>query len=456
MLFEDTIAAVGTAPGEGGIGIIRISGPLAPEIAHQAFRSPGGASPELESHTVRYGFIADPDTGERLDEVLLIYMAAPRSYTREHVVEVHCHGGPMPVRRVLALVNRLGARLAEPGEFTRRAFLSGRLDLTQAEAALDIIRARTEQAEKMAMEQLGGAISLKVGSIREGLIEARAHMEAYLDFPEDEIEPAGLKQIAGAIKDAAGLVHGLARSFEQGRLYREGVRTALVGRPNVGKSSLLNMLLERDRAIVTSAPGTTRDVIEESVNVHGIPFVIMDTAGIRASSDMVESEGVRRSLEALKGADLVLGVFDSSEPLHQEDSSVLEHLRAKRALIVLNKADLPERAGAVEASHPVVRVSARTGKGLEGLLEAMRDAALEGAKGGPEAEGVVVTNMRHRDALLKAGEALGRCLVSLETAPLEISAMELREATDALGEIMGAVSTEEILERIFSSFCIGK
>ncbi len=459
--FEDTIAAIATAPGEGGIGIIRISGQKAADIAKAMFQSPGGSPPELISHSVVYGFVTDPSAGEdspRLDETLMIYMAAPRSFTREPVVEFHCHGGPVVLERVLAAVVSQGARLAAPGEFTKRAFLSGRIDLLQAEAALDIIRARTEEAEALALRQLEGALSHKVGRIRNALVDICAQVEAHLDFPEEQIEPDAKKDILTAIEKEQLVTRTLAEGFSEGRLYREGVRTAIVGRPNVGKSSLLNLLLECDRAIVTSTPGTTRDVIEETLSIKGLPVVIMDTAGIRESHDMAESEGVRRSLKALEEADLVLAVFDMSCPLHDQDRLVLEKISGKKTIAVLNKTDLPQMAETTGfESLRTVRVSAKKTQGLDPLREAIYDAALAGRRGGADSEGIIITNMRHRDALVRTHEALGRAALRLkEEAPLEIPALELREALDSLGEIVGTVSTDEILDRIFSEFCIGK
>ncbi|MCK4911754.1 MAG: tRNA uridine-5-carboxymethylaminomethyl(34) synthesis GTPase MnmE [Thermodesulfovibrionales bacterium] len=460
--FEDTIAAIATAHGEGGIGIIRISGQAAAGIARAVFQGPGGKKPPaLRSHSVVYGYVVDPVSGERLDEALMIYMAAPRSFTREDVVELHCHGGAVATARVLDAVVSAGARVAEPGEFTKRAFLSGRIDLSQAEAALDIIRARTEAAERLALSQLEGALSLKVGQIRDTLVGICAHVEAHLDFPEEDIEPEASEKILAAIREAEIVTRALAESFSEGRLYREGVRTAIVGRPNVGKSSLLNLLLEQDRAIVTSAPGTTRDVIEETLNIKGLPVVVMDTAGIRESHDMAESEGVRRSLKALQEADLVLAVFDSSCPLHPEDHMVLEKIEGKNSIIALNKSDLPSEGqeGVFEGLN-TVKVSAKKAKGLEALKDAIHDAALRGTPGkggGGQAEGMVITNKRHKEALVKTHKALGNALARLEEkAPLEVPALELREALDSLGEIVGKVSTEEILDRIFSEFCIGK
>ncbi len=453
---SDTIAAISTPPGEAGIGIVRLSGPDAVAIAERLFRAPGKKSGgALASHRLHYGFILDPSTGEAVDEVLLAVMKAPRSYTREDVVEINCHGGLLPLKRALMLALQSGARLAGPGEFTRRAFLNGRVDLAQAEAVIDLVRARTEAAEKLAMRQLGGALSGKINSLRDGLLDVCAHVEAWLDFPEEDIEPRSLSGIKEECAKAADEMEALVKGYDEGRYYREGLRTAIVGKPNVGKSSLLNALLERDRAIVTEMPGTTRDVIEERLNIGGLPVVITDTAGIRRAHDMAEEEGVRRSLEALKDADLVLGVLDGSLPLSEEDERVIDNLAGRNAILVLNKADIGRREGGLDGvGFPAVRVSAKTGEGLEALKDAVFDACVSSPAG--RGEGVVVTNLRHRTALDASRKALLAAISALETEPLEIAALELRESLDRLGEIVGAVSTDDILDKIFSDFCIGK
>ncbi|GAB4390647.1 MAG: tRNA uridine-5-carboxymethylaminomethyl(34) synthesis GTPase MnmE [Thermodesulfovibrionales bacterium] len=454
----DTISAVSTSRGEAGIGIVRMSGPGAIAIADRLFVSPGGRRPsQAESHRLLYGHIADPATGEAVDEVLLAVMRAPRTYTREDVVEINCHGGMVPLGRVLELTIAAGARLAGPGEFTRRAFLNGRLDLSQAEAALDIIRARTDQAERVAMSQLRGALSGRVNSLRERLLGLCAHLEAWLDFPEEDIEPAAadeIKRMMGAVMED---VAALARSYERGRLYREGLRAVIAGRPNVGKSSLLNALLERDRAIVTDEPGTTRDVIEECVNIRGLPLVVIDTAGIRQARDMAEEEGVRRSLRAIEEADLVLGVLDGSEPLGEGDLELLRRLEGSNAILVANKCDLPRAPMEPPAGLALFRVSARTGEGMEALKDGIYGRFAGGGGGAAEEETVMVTNLRHRLALEAAGRSLEAAAGAMgRSEPLEIAAMEMREALEHLGAIVGAVSADDILDRIFGEFCIGK
>lgn len=454
FMDDDTIAAISTPAGEGGIGIVRLSGPGAVGIANEIFRSPKGKKP-VASHRVLYGFIRDPETGADVDEVLLTVMLAPRTYTREDVVEINCHGGMVPMRRVLELTLRQGARLAEPGEFTKRAFLNGRVDLSQAEAALDLIRARTEAAEKMALEQLRGALSQEVNRLREKLINVCANVEAHLDFPEEEIEPRTLDEITNEVSGAEKRISALSESFNEGRFFREGLKTAIVGRPNVGKSSLLNAMLGSERAIVAEAPGTTRDTIEENLNITGLPLRVVDTAGIREAHGMAEQEGVRRSLQALEDADLVLGVLDGSVPLHEEDHVVLEKLKDKNSIIVVNKKDLFKGGAPVwRAEKGSVALSAKTGDGLDDLKRAIYESAV--TAGGAGAEGVVVTNLRHKLSLDAAGEGLRNALASMEREPLEITAIELRAALDSLGEIVGAVTTEDILKRIFEDFCIGK
>jgi tRNA modification GTPase len=452
MSDADTIVAISTPPGEGGIGIVRLSGSRAESIAGEVFIPKSGRP--LTSHRIRYGVVRDPVSGEDIDEVLCALMRAPHTYTREDVVEINCHGGMQPLGRVLELCLSLGARLAEPGEFTRRAFLNGRVDLAQAEATIDLIRAKTALAEKQALHQLRGALSRKINALREQLLRACAHVEACIDFPEEEIEPDSLAEIKGTLRQVAEDLDTLCATYAEGRYLREGVRTAIVGRPNVGKSSLLNALLERDRVIVTDVPGTTRDVIEEYLNIRGVPLRLMDTAGIREAHDMAESEGVRRSLQALEDADIALGVIDGSEALHREDAEVLERLGVKRAVLVVNKSDLPARAELPASGLPTVFVSAKTGAGLETLRQKILETVLGSSS--LLGEGLVITNLRHRGALAASGKALRAALATVEREPLEITAMELREALDRLGEIVGAVSTEDILERVFSEFCIGK
>jgi tRNA modification GTPase len=457
MDLEDTIAAISTPPGEGGIGIVRISGRDAIRIASRIFHSPKGKDlRKVPSHTIHYGYIIDPKEGERIDEVLVSVMRAPNTYTRQDIVEINCHGGMVPLRRVLQLAIREGARLANPGEFTLRAFLNGRIDLSQAEATADLIRAKTEKSSQIALQQLRGELSDRISSVSDRVADITAHIEAYIDFPEEDIEPMTLQQIQRDLQDCIDKLTRLSASYEEGRFFREGLAVAIVGKPNVGKSSLLNALLQEDRAIVTHIPGTTRDLIEEYINLNGIPLRIIDTAGIRQSKDLVESEGVKRTLQAVERADMVLAVFDMSSPLTDEDREVLKRVKTAKSILVLNKTDLPQVVSEREfpESLPKVKISAKTGEGLDDLKRRIETEVLKDRAG---TEGVMVTNLRHKIAIDRAADSLKRASSCLaEKMPLEIMAIELREALQSLGEITGAVTTEDILNRIFSQFCIGK
>lgn len=459
--LDDTIAAISTPIGEGGIGIVRLSGRDAISIADKIFFSPKGKKlKDAKSHTVVYGFVIDPVRNERIDEVLVTVMRAPRTYTREDVVEINCHGGMLPLRRVLELVLKEGARLAEPGEFTKRAFINGRLDLIEAEAVIDLIRAKTDESRRVAIEQLSGGLSEKITSLRERITELCVHIEAYIDFPEEELEFSSKGEMSDRMQRMVRELTSLSCSYDEGKFFREGLSTAIVGRPNVGKSSVLNALLQKDRAIVTEVPGTTRDVIEEYLNINGLPLRIMDTAGIREAHDMAEMEGVKRSLKAIENADLVIALIDGSEPLRGEDFEVLEKVKGKNAIIAINKSDLPDVENNLASrlsphASRILRISAIKGDGLDELKNAIFDSCLKNWK--ENREGVIVTNLRHKIAIDRAAESLNRAMGAVETnQPIEIIALEVRDSLDRLGEIVGAVTTEDILNRIFSDFCIGK
>jgi len=456
-MSEDTIAAIATPPGEGGLAVIRISGPDALAIADRVFQPAGARArkpSEAPTHTLHYGFIHR--NGRRIDEVLLAVMRRPRTYTREDVVEISCHGGLLVARLVLQAVLEQGARPAQPGEFTRRAFLNGRLDLTQAEAVADLIAARTERALAAAREQLEGALSRKLQRLRDDLMLALAHVEAQLDFPEEDIAPDTREGILNRLRAGLTLVEDLLRSAEEGRILRQGIRTAIVGRPNVGKSSLLNLLLGQDRAIVSARPGTTRDTIEETVNIRGLPVVLVDTAGVREAGDEIEQEGIRRSHRAVETADLLLHVFDRSEPWTAEDQRLWEQFRHRKRLLVLNKADLPARLTLPETDEPRVEISCRTGQGLDQLKEKVEQLILSGPSRPGEAPDACI-NARHQAILLRARSSLEHAIGALESRlPLDLVSVDLRAATDAVGEIVGQTATEDLLDIIFSRFCIGK
>jgi tRNA modification GTPase len=465
LRLDDTIAAIATAPGAGAIGIVRLSGPEAEPIARRIFRPSGRAKPRWRTHRLYHGHIVDPATGVAADEVLLAYMAAPRTYTRQDMVEISAHGGPVGLREILRLAVAAGARPAERGEMTLRAFLNGRLDLAQAEAVLDAIQARTPAALATAVAQIGGALSEQVSRVRDRVMGVYAALEATIDFAEDEVplpEPASMLADLDA---AAAALDQLLATARAGQLQREGVRIAIAGRPNAGKSSLLNALLQSDRAIVTDVPGTTRDVIEESIDLGGIPAVLLDTAGLTETSDVVEQIGVARSRTALEQADLALCVFDASRPLRPDDEiAALSRQRAvagRGVVVALSKSDLPaaissEEARGVFHSVPVVHVSALYGTGLDALrAELERQAKGNAAEAGGGQ--VMVTSARHRDALERALAALhdARASVVGGLAP-DFTCIDLRIALESVGEITGQSVTEDLLTQIFSRFCIGK
>lgn len=445
-MYQDTIVAISTPLGEGGIGIVRLSGSQARSIGRTVF---GG---RLADRRLRYGHIIDPATNEVVDEVLVSFMAAPHTYTREDVVEINCHGGPAPLQRILQLALRHGARLALPGEFTLRAFLNGRIDLAQAESVLNIVQARTEASLRLGVQGLQGGLSAPVRDIRERLLSVLAHFTARIDFPEDDVEP---QEVVTPLGEALDTLRRLIATAEAGMVYRLGVRTAIVGRPNVGKSSLLNRLLRQDRSIVTPIPGTTRDTIEEVASIGGVPFILVDTAGIIHGKDMLESLGVERSRRAIGQADFVLAMIDVSQQLDRADSDILELIGGKSSLVVANKCDLPHRAGLSGLGHGVVLTSALTGQGINELEEKMVSTVLGGKVIVSDAP--LVSNPRHRGALERAVSSLDHALQAVDTGmPDDFVTIDLTAALTALGEITGETVHEDLLEAIFSNFCIGK
>lgn len=445
-MYQDTIAAISTPIGEGGIGIVRMSGPDARSIAQNLFDK------TLSDHRIIYGHILDPESAEIIDEVLVSFMASPHTYTREDIVEINCHGGIVPLQQILALVLKGGARLAEPGEFTLRAFLNGRIDLSQAESVLDIIQSKTHASLRLAVEGLGGRFSEQIRTLRSELLSVLAYLTARIDFPEDEVEE---QDVIGPVQDAREELTKLIDSADAGMIYRHGIRTAIVGRPNVGKSSLLNRLLRESRAIVTPIPGTTRDTLEEIVNLKGVPFVLVDTAGIAKSADPVETLGIERSCEAIEHAELVLLVLDTSQPLNEEDTEIIYLLEGKTVLVAANKSDLTTIASLGDLTWPVIRTSALTSDGINEFESKMVDIALGGKVTSSDA--FFVTNIRHKEALQRAANHLAEVQASLEAdMPDDFATIDLTAALNALGEITGETVTEDLLETIFSQFCIGK
>lgn len=452
--LDDTIAAIATPLGQGGIGIVRLSGPEAVSIGRRLFHPARSVRRWPKPYRLYYGHIRDPQTGRVVDEVLLSYMRAPRSYTRQDVLEINAHGGPVALREILRLCLEAGARPAREGEFTLRAFLNGRLDLAQAEAVLDIVRAKTEAALRVAVDQLSGRLSQAVRAIRQELLNALAYLQAAIDFPEEDIPP---QDIAPTLAEAEARLEDLLAEANRGMIYRQGVRTAIIGRPNVGKSSLLNALLRQDRAIVTPIPGTTRDTIEEMFDLEGIPFVLVDTAGMTETQDFVERLGVERSRRAVEQADLVLLVVDGSAPLTEEDRQAAALAAARPAVVVVNKRDLPRVTAAEEIlpQAPHLSISALTGEGLPALEALLVEFVLSGQVS--TADAPRASNPRHRDLLQRAlGHVREARRALREGLPDDFVSIDVSEAVEALGEITGETATEDLLETIFGQFCIGK
>ena len=481
-MFDDTIAAIATPVGEGGLAVIRISGPQTLAVADRSFVPVGKRSlkpSNATTHTIHYGHVVR--AGCTVDEVLLAVMRAPRTYTCEDVVEITCHGGILPAKLVLDTVLENGARLALPGEFTRRAFLNGRIDLTQVEAVADLIHSRTELALSAANEQLAGKLSQRINQLRDDLMSTLAHLEAHIDFPDEDIAPDTREELLSRLERGVAFMDELLRTANEGQILRRGIRAAIVGRPNAGKSSLLNQLLGHDRAIVSPIPGTTRDTIEETANVRGLPIVFIDTAGLREARDEIEAEGIRRSHATLAKAEFILHVLDASEPLTAADEKYLAEFAGKKRILVRNKIDLPCKlvlpltrpsdtlspasgeegwgegtAGPAKASTTaVVDVCCLTGQGMEALKDAIKELVWSGEIKAEMLQ--VMINSRHQEALNRAREAAARAVEALRAeASLELVALDLHIAVNAVGEVVGKTATEDLLDLIFSQFCIGK
>lgn len=454
-MLSDTIAAISTPIGEGGLAVVRLSGERALEVAENCFKPIGASSSRPTcalTHSVQYGKIHRD--GKVVDEVLVAVFRAPRTFTRENMVEISCHGGVLPAKLVLDALLAAGARLAQPGEFTKRAFLNGRIDLTQAEAVADLIHARTELALDAANEQLAGKLSRRIEELRNQMVQTLAHIEAHIDFPDEDIAPDTREQLVRRLERGVGFMDELLRTADEGQILRRGIRAAIVGRPNAGKSSLLNHLLGHERAIVSPIPGTTRDTIEESANIRGIPVIFVDTAGLRDSTDAIEVEGIRRSRESLARAELVLHVIDATEPIGMDEIAWLD--TSKKRIVVLNKIDLaPQASVDVPEGMPVRKISCATGQGIEELKDVIRDLVWSGGIGGEMNQ--VMINSRHQEALQRARTHTLHTIDALRAnQTLELAAMDLRIATNAIGEIVGQTTTDDILDSIFSQFCIGK
>ncbi|GAK47494.1 GTPase and tRNA-U34 5-formylation enzyme TrmE [Secundilactobacillus oryzae JCM 18671] len=456
----DTIAAIATPPGEGGISIIRVSGEDAIGIVNHLYK--GKNLDQVDSHTINYGHILDVETKSVVDEVMVSVMRAPKTYTKEDVVEVNCHGGLVATNEILQLILSQGARMAEPGEFTKRAFLNGRLDLSQAEAVMDLIRAKTDRSMKVALNQLDGSLSRLIKNLRQDILEVLAQVEVNIDYPEyDDVETLTTNLLKEKATEVRQSIDQLLKTAKQGKVLRDGLATAIVGRPNVGKSSLLNHLLHEDKAIVTDVAGTTRDVIEEFVNVRGVPLKLVDTAGIRDTDDKVEKIGVERSRQAINTADLIMVVINASEPLIEEDKELLRLTADKKRLVILNKTDLPRQVSdedLAEWAQPedIIGTSVLTNSGLDQLEERIADMFFnEGIESNQN--NVMVTNARHIGLLKQAENALDDVLHGIEAGmPVDLVQIDMTRCWSYLGEITGDSYQDELLDQLFSQFCVGK
>ncbi|MGX7417201.1 tRNA uridine-5-carboxymethylaminomethyl(34) synthesis GTPase MnmE [Carnobacterium gallinarum] len=458
----DTIAAVSTPPGEGAIGIVRLSGDDALKVADQVYQSGSKSLATVPSHTIHYGHIYDPKSTEVIDEVMVSVMRSPKTFTREDVVEINCHGGITSVNQVLQIVLQNGARLAEPGEFTKRAFLNGRIDLSQAEAVMDLIRAKTDKAMYLALQQLDGNLSSLIRNLRSEILDTLAQVEVNIDYPEyDDVETLTAQLLVEKAYQVKASINQLLQTASQGKILREGLATAIIGRPNVGKSSLLNFLLQEDKAIVTEIAGTTRDIIEEYVNVRGVPLKLVDTAGIRETEDIVEKIGVERSRQALSEADLVLLVFNQNEPLTDEDKLLIEATDENHRIVILNKVDLPNQLDLVALEslvdpESIVKTSILTKSGIDVLEEKIAALFFTGGATG-DRDATYVSNVRHIALLHDAEAALDEVISGIEAdMPVDLVQIDMTRCWDLLGEITGDSVQDELLTQLFSQFCLGK
>lgn len=450
--MEDTIAAIATAYGEGGIGIIRISGEDSRDILRKIFTG------KIESRRLSYGKIVDEN--EHIDEVLAVYMKGPKTYTGEDVVEINCHGSMVALRKTLALVLSKGARMAEPGEFTKRAFLNGRLDLSQAEAVIDVIKAKSDRSFDVAMSQLEGSLSKRIEKIRQALLDLLVEVTVNIDYPDEDIEIMTYDKARDCLCNIRNMIGELLATSGSGRMIREGIRIAIVGKPNVGKSSLMNCLLRESRAIVTEIPGTTRDTIEEAVSIRNLPVYLIDTAGIRDTDDTVEKIGIEKTKEAFNNADYIIFVVDGSRLLTSEDEEIISYIRGRRALVLLNKRDLGAEVTVDVISEKlpdcdIIETALSKGEGLKEIEDNIESLVYGGQIS--QGESLMVNNVRHIDLLKHADSAVGDALSLLEIMePLDIVEIDIRNAYDFLGEIVGDTVSDEIINEVFARFCLGK
>ena len=459
--MSDVIAAISTAVGEGGIGIVRMSGKGSIDIGVNLFkRAKANSLDDMENRKLIYGHIVNPKEDKVIDEVLIAFMKGPYTYTREDMVEIYCHGGIVSVRKILELILQNGARIAEAGEFTKRAFLNGRLDLAQAEAVIDMIRAKTDKSFQVSLNQLEGSISYRIRDIRNMLLEMIAHIEVSIDFPDEDIEEITYDELKEKARSVEKRINKLLGTADRGKILRDGLNTVILGKPNVGKSSLLNAILRENRAIVTNVPGTTRDIIEEYINIDGIPLRIIDTAGIRTTEDLVEKIGVDKAKDRVDNADLIIAVFDASESLSEDDYEIIDIIKDKNAIVLLNKLDLPNE---YDENHlkkllpdkEIITTSVAMGMGIDKLEQKIKDMFYEGKL---EVESdAVITSMRHKNQLMKALVNIRDGIDGIiSNTPLDCIEVDIRDCWENLGEISGDTVGEDVLDKIFAEFCIGK
>ena len=449
----ETIAAISTPPGVGGIGIIRISGDNALNVAKRIFKAKNKS--EIKPFTIRFGYVVD-ENQNALDQVLVSYFKSPKSYTGEDVIEINCHGGNVSTREILELVLKNGARLAEPGEFTKRAFLNGKLDLTQAEAVIELINSKSDKESKASYKQLEGLLGAKIKEIKQGIIDLLVDIEANIDYPEYDIEEVRRERIYNVLSANVAKLETLEKSFESGKILRDGVSTVIIGKPNVGKSSLLNRLVKEDRAIVTEIAGTTRDTIEEYITIRGIPLKLVDTAGIHETDDIVESIGVNKSKKAIDESELVLLMLDATRELSKEDEELLEATKNKNRIILINKIDADKKINKdMFKNDKIIEMSTKTLTGIEELEETIEEM-FNISELNIENE-IVITNVRHKNLIHKAAEEIKNAIVSIKNGlPIDMLSIDLQEALQNLGEITGESISEEVVKGIFAKFCVGK
>ena len=458
FMYDDTVAAVATAMGEGGIGIVRISGERALEILNKVFCSVK-KSP-VENRKLTYGFVEDNFTGEKIDEVMAVYMKAPHSYTAEDVVEIQCHGSIVSLRKILALVLKNGARLAEPGEFTKRAFLNGRLDLSQAEAVIDLIKAKSDKTFDVALSQLEGSFSKKIKEIRADLVDILVNITVNIDYPDEDIEVITYENLISGLAAVKTKVDSMLATADTGRILREGLNIAIIGKPNVGKSSLMNALLRETRAIVTEIPGTTRDTIEEALTIRNIPVKLTDTAGIRHTDDVIEKIGIEKSKESFNKADLIIFMVDNARPLDDEDREIIEYIGDRKVIVIINKTDLESRLNRneIEEKLPgaiIIEAAVAKDQGISILEDEIEKLVFDGRV--KQNDSMMVTNVRHKALLEEASSALKDASSMAEAGEaLEFLEIDVNRAYEALGEIIGEAVNEDIINEVFARFCLGK